>query len=417
MTWLPTSERNPRTEGLMTLTTSGATVVDAEQLYEASRHAIALTVDDLWPGRNVVLGPQCPSVTSYVCPVTVDGEELYAKYSWLSSSLVSILHGARGTLDEVLEAQPAYIRSADSVTRREYQHLEALREIGRPRVAETAGFRAGVLFTRSVPGMTIAEEIAVRPWDTSALLDTVLLSLRELHSEAGAGYLRGTWPINERNIVDVFCRKFKGPAAAGYVAGLGRDSGLDEDERLVVVDLVANAVRRLLRLATALSPRQRTAVFGDLKPEHVYLGGHRLTFIDPALQWASGPQVDVAKVCGRTLLLALCHHELRAEQQITQGVMATLNRHVAALPKAQRTDRLREVMILWLMDTMNYLTSCLSAPSGFPLSAHQRTLVSHGLRVATVADRASGLLIGSMTGVGLIDAIFSEVEHTAWDLR
>ncbi|MFH9197203.1 hypothetical protein ACH4KO_06795 [Streptomyces anulatus] len=89
----------------MTLTTSGDTAVNAERLYEASRRAITLAVDDLWPGRGAVLGPQCPSVTSYVCSVTVDGEAMYAKYSWLGSSLVSILRGARGTWDEVLEAQ------------------------------------------------------------------------------------------------------------------------------------------------------------------------------------------------------------------------------------------------------------------------------------------------------------------------
>ncbi|WDG29404.1 hypothetical protein N7925_14105 [Streptomyces sp. CA-278952] len=401
----------------MTLTTSGDTAMKAEQLYEASRRAITLTADDLWPGRGAVLGPQCPSVTSYVCSVTVDGEEMYAKYSWLGSSLVSILRGARGTWDDVLEAQHSYTRSADLVTRREYQHLEFLRELGRPRVCEGATFRAGVLFTKAVPGTTVAEEITARPWDTAALLDSVLLSLKELHGDQGARYLRGAWPINERNIVDVFLRKFNGPAVAGYVVGLGRDSGLPENERLAVVGLIESAVRRLLRLTTAIPARHRTAVFGDLKPEHVILGGHRLTFIDPALQWAAGPQPDVAKLCGRTLMLALCHHELRVERQITQGGLDTLSRYFAGMPKTDRVDRLREVMVLWLMDTTNYLTSCLSAPSGFPLSAHQRTLMSQGRRIATVVDRVSGLLIGSMTGLGLIDAIFNEVEHTTLDLR
>ncbi|MFD7745540.1 hypothetical protein ACFV2V_02230 [Streptomyces sp. NPDC059698] len=401
----------------MTLTTSGATVVDSEELYAASRRVIALAVDDLWPDRNVVIGPQSPSITSYVCPVTVDGVELFAKYGWLSTSLVSILRGARGTMAKVMEVQEPYTRSRDSVTRREYQHLEALREIGRPRVADTAGFRAGVLLTHAVPGTTIAEEIIARPWDTSALLDTVLVSLRDLHSEAGAGYLRGAWPIDERNIVDIFRRKFTGPNGPGYIAELGCDSGLEEAERLTVVDLVGNTVRRLWRLAVALPSRQQTAVFGDLKPEHVFLGSHRLTFIDPALQWAAGPQPDMAKLCGRALLLALDHHELRAEQQIMQGVMTSLNRYFAALPKAQRADALRETMILLLMDTTNYLASCLSAPPGCPLSVSQRTLLSQGCRVAQVVERASGLLIGSMTGPDLIDAIFSEVEHTTWGRR
>ncbi|RUP63549.1 hypothetical protein SSPNP10_34620 [Streptomyces sp. NP10] len=107
----------------MTLTTSGETAVSAPLLYEASRRAIAQAAEDLWPGRGAVLGPQCPGVTSHVCQVQVDGEELYAKYSWLSSSLVSILRGARGAWAEVQEAQEPYVKSVDLVTRRELQHL------------------------------------------------------------------------------------------------------------------------------------------------------------------------------------------------------------------------------------------------------------------------------------------------------
>ncbi|MEV8007259.1 hypothetical protein AB0P10_31980 [Streptomyces parvus] len=400
----------------MALTTSGETVVNTEKLYEASRRAIALAAEDLWPGRAAVLGAQCPSVTSYVCQVLVEGQDLYAKYSWLNSSLVSILRGARGSWEDVQEAQEPYVKSVDLVTRREFQHLEFLRELGRPRVCETAGLRGGVLFSRAASGATVAEELAVRPWDTGPLLESVLLSLRELHGEEGTRYLRRAWPIDERSIVDVFLRKFKGPAAARYVAELGRGRFL-EDERLAVVALVETAVRRLLRIRTAIRRRQRTAVFGDLKPEHVYLSGHRLTFIDPALQWAAGPETDVAKLFGRTMLLGLCHHELRAERQITRGVVAALNRHYRGLQRGNRTDLLREVMILWLMDTVNILSTCLSAPAGFPLAANQEALVSQARRIATIAERVSGLLVGSTPGFDLLDTVFNEVETTALDLR
>ncbi|MFJ2116162.1 hypothetical protein ACIOEX_30470 [Streptomyces sp. NPDC087850] len=51
-------------------------------------------VEALWPDRQVVLGPRCPSVTSYVRRVTVDDEELIAKYGRLGMSLMSILRGA-----------------------------------------------------------------------------------------------------------------------------------------------------------------------------------------------------------------------------------------------------------------------------------------------------------------------------------
>ncbi|MEV4879840.1 hypothetical protein [Streptomyces cyaneofuscatus] len=401
----------------MTLTTSGATVVSAPVLYEASRRAITLAAEDLWPGRGAILGPQCPSVTSYVCQVRLSGQELYAKYGWLSASLVSVLRGARGTWADVQEAQDPYVKSADLLTRREYQHLEFLQELGRPRVGEPVGLNGGVLFTRAVAGTTVAEELAARPWDTEVLLDSVLLCLGELHCEAGAGYLRQAWPIAERSILDVFARKFRGPAAARYIADLGRDSLILEDERAAVVDLLGNAVRRLLRLTGAVRPRQRAAVFGDLKPEHVYLSGHRLTFIDPALQWAAGPEPDVAKLVGRTLLLGLCHHELRAERQITEGVVAVLSRHAQSHRPCDRAERLREVMVLWLMDTVNILSTCLSASADFPLTSSQQVLVSQARRIAAVVERVSGLLVGSASGLSLLDAVFHEVEHTAPDPR
>ncbi|MFB8124662.1 hypothetical protein ACFVG1_32485 [Streptomyces bacillaris] len=402
----------------MALTTSGATVVSAPLLYEASRRAIAQAAEKVWPGRGAVLGPQCPSVTSYVCQVGVEGEELYAKYTWLSSSLVSILRGARGSWADVQGEQGPYVRSADLVTRREHQHLGFLQELGRPRVGEPVGLRDGVLFTRAVTGTTVAEELTVRPWDTETVLRSVLLCLGELHCEAGAGYLRRSWPITERGIPDVFARKFRGPSAARYVADLGRDRLIAEGERAAIVDLLGTAVRRLLRLTGAIRPRQRCAVFGDLKPEHVYLtSGHRMTFIDPALQWAAGPEPDVAKLFGRTLLLGLCHHELRAEQQITEGVMAALGRHGKGLRPRDQADRLREVMVLWLMDTVNILSTCLSAPSDFPLTSSQQVLVSQARRIAAVVERVSGLLIGSASGPGLLDGVFHEVEHTALDLR
>ncbi|WP_411082548.1 hypothetical protein [Streptomyces sp. cmx-18-6] len=391
--------------------------MSAPLLFEASRRAIAQAAEDLWPGRGAVLGPQCPGVTSYVCQVQVDGQELYAKYSWLSSSLVSILRGARGAWADVQEAQEPYVRSADLVTRREYQHLEFLQQLGRPRVCEPIGLSGGVLFTRAVAGKTVAEELAEHPWDTEALLNSVLLCLGELHCEAGAGYLRRSWPIAERSIMDVFARKFRGPDAARYVAALGQDRQPLKDDRAAVVDLLGNAVRRLLRLTGAIRPRQRAAVFGDLKPEHVYLTGPRLTYIDPALQWSAGPEPDVAKLFGRTLLLGLCHHELRAERQITEGVLSALSRYGQGLRPRDRAERLREVMVLWLMDTVNILSTCLSAPAELPLTGKQQVLVSQARRIAAVVERVSGLLVGSASGLSLLDAVFHEVEHTALDLR
>ncbi|WNI31512.1 hypothetical protein OG322_22745 [Streptomyces sp. NBC_01260] len=401
----------------MTLTTSENTAVSAALLHTASQRAIARSVEELWPDKEIVLGPQCPSITSYVCRVTVDHEELFAKYSWLGLSLVSILRGAGGTWQEVQDAQLAYVQSPDLLTVREAQNLDSLRRIGRPRVCETAGLHGGVLLTRIADGTSLADEMAARPWETGSLLDAVLLSLGDLHSPARAEHLRGTAQISERSVVGVFRRKFNGLSTTAYLRALGQDSGLPERERQEVVELVQGTVSRLLRMGSAVSSRRGTVVFGDLKPEHVFIDGARLTFIDPAMQRAAGPQPDIAKLTGRTLLLAIGHPEPQSGRQIMQGVASTLARHVASLPEQKRAARLREVLVLWLMDTVSILSTCLSAPPGLPLAPHQQTLIARARTVAGLVDRVSALLVGSMAGPRLLDAVFSEVEHNTKGAR
>ncbi|MBO0918087.1 hypothetical protein [Streptomyces laculatispora] len=397
----------------MTLTTSENMVL----LHTASRRAIARAVEDLWPDKEIALGPQCPSVTSYVRRVTVDGEELIAKYSWLGLSLVSILRGAGGTWEEVQEAQRAYVQRPDLLTVREAQNLDSLRKLGCPRVCETAGLHGGVLLTRIAAGTPLADELAARPWETGALLDAVLLALGDLHGPAGAECLRGAAQIGERSVVGVFRRKFNGLSTNSYLRALGRDSGFPEHERQEVVELVQGTVWRLLRMGSAVSSRRDTVVFGDLKPEHVFIDGARLNFIDLAVRWAAGPHPDVAKLTDRALLLAVGHPEPQAGRRIVQGVASTLARHVASLPEQKRAARLREVLVLWLMDTVSILSTCLSAPPGLPLAPHQQSLVAQARTVAGVVDRVSALLVGSMAGSRLLDAVFSEVEHNARGAR
>ncbi|MEU9201932.1 phosphotransferase [Streptomyces sp. NPDC048332] len=401
----------------MTLTTSEKTAVDAALLHAASQQMITRAVEEAWPDKDVVLGPQCPSVTSYVCRVTVDGEEVIAKYSWLGMSLVSILRGAGGTWEEVQEAQRTYVESSDLLTGREARNLDFLRKLGRPRVCGTAGLHRGVLLTRIVPGRPLADELASRPRETGALLGAVLGALGELHRPGGAECLREAAPIGERSVVGVFRRKFNGPSTSAYLRSLGQDCGLQEHERQEVIDLMRTAVRRLLRMAGSISSSQDAVVFGDLKPEHVFLDGPSLTFIDPAVQWAAGPEPDIAKLTGRTLLLAVGHPEPRAGREIVQGVASTLARHIAGLPEYERSARLREVLVLWLMDTVSILSTCLSAPPGLPLAPHQQALVAQARTVAGVVDRVGAFLVGSMAGSRLLEAVFSEVEHTAGSPR
>ncbi|MFJ5847284.1 hypothetical protein [Streptomyces sp. NPDC092903] len=171
-----------------------------------------------------------------------------------------------------------------------------MRKLGRPRVCETSGLYGGVLLTRIVSGKPLADELASHPWETGDdLLDAVLVSLGGLHGPAGAACLRGAASIGERSVVGVFRRKFNGLSANSYLRTLGQGSGLPEHERQEIIELVQNAVWRLLRLSGAISSRKSTAVFGNLKPEHVDLDG-------------------------RALLLALGHPDTRAGQQIVQGL-------------------------------------------------------------------------------------------------
>lgn len=108
------------------------------------------------------------------------------------------------------DAQRAYVHSPDLLTGREERNLELLRNLGSPRVCETAGVHSGVLFTRVAGGTPLGDVLAARPWETSALLDGVLLALRGLHGPVGAECLRRVAPIGERSVVGVFRRKFNG---------------------------------------------------------------------------------------------------------------------------------------------------------------------------------------------------------------
>lgn len=400
----------------MTITTETGQL-DVAALRAATQEIITQAVTKRWPEKEVVFGPQCPSVTSYVCRVMVDGEVLIAKYSWLGMSLVSILRGAAGPWANVLEAQRAYVASADLLTAREAKNLRFLRRLGRPRVCKTAGLCDGVLLTRVVPGTTLADELSARPWDTAALLDQVLVELRGLHGPAGTEVLRDAASITERSVTGVFRRKFGGPSSADYLRSLGEDSGLPEFECQQVSALLQTAVRRLLRIAAGLLTRRDTVVFGDLKPEHVFMTGSRLRFIDPAMQWAAGPEPDVAKFLGRAILLAISHPNPAAGRQIVHGVASTLDHYVGVQPEHEQQRRLREVLVLWLMDTVSILSTCLSAPPGLPLATHQASLVAQARVVAGIVDRVSALLVGSMSGARLLDRAFAEVEAAAGSVR
>lgn len=253
--------------------------------------------------------------------------------------------------------------------------------------------------------------MTARPGETGALLNSALAAPEGLHGPRGAQLLGASKPIDERSVAVVFRRKFNGLSADTYLGRLGQDCGLPEAMRLEVVELVRHTVWRLLRMSGGLSSRRDTAVYGDLKPEHVFFDGPRLHFIDPALQWTAGPEPDTAKLASRSLFLALGHPDPRAIQQMVQGIASFLALNTAPSAGRQRAERLRDVLVLWLMDTVNILTTCLSAPAGLPLAPHQQTLAHQVYTVAVLVDRVSALLVGSMAGPRLLDVVLCEVEH------
>lgn len=330
---------------------------------------------------------------------------------------MSVLRGAGGPWSKVLEAQRAYVRSREGLTAREAHQLEVLRRLGRPSVSETVGLRGGVLLTRAVAGTTVADAMEDRPEETGALLDAALTALKDLHGPAGTQCLRGTAPIAERSIAGVFRRKFSGPRTAGYLAALGQGRGLPQARLAETIELVWAAVRRMLDLVPVTPPGRGTVIYGDLKPEHIYFDGPRMRFIDPAVQWAAGPEPDIAKLAGRSLLLAIGHRSPQAAHQIVAGVSSTLARRTPARAPRERLAWLREVIALWLMDTVNILSTCLTAPPELPLTCHQQALVDQALTVAGVVERVSALLVGSTSATRLLDAALAEVEHAAGGAR
>ena len=79
-----------------------------EQLFGYAAEQIAVAAGELWPGEWLQLAEHVPSVTGYVQRVETGGRTLFAKYSYMGTSLVSVLRGRCGDWDRVRAAQRAY---------------------------------------------------------------------------------------------------------------------------------------------------------------------------------------------------------------------------------------------------------------------------------------------------------------------
>jgi hypothetical protein len=392
-------------------------VPDAGEVFAFAAQEIAAAAAGLWQRSDIDLGDHVPSVTGYVRRIHVDGRPLYAKYSVLGVSLVSLLRGACGPWTQARARQQAYVRRADALMDREAAQLRLLARASRPRVCPVAGLERGVLFTESVTGPTLADLLLQRPRETAALLEAAFGELHQLHRPAASRLLNPADVIGERSIRGTFQRKFNGLSGPAYLDRLGADRRTPDEQHLVVGQL-RRTVARLHRLpSTGLPPAaQRVPAYGDLKPEHVLfpdqLSGQPV-FLDPGLLLAT-PVVDAAKLISRTvLLLAAARPGPHNGEATAYGVGAFAAARMDVLPAPARRAWLRELLVLWLMDSVNILTTYLSAPAGLPLPAQGAVLVKRAVDLCRITDRISAELAAGTDAYAVWDSALEQARAVA----
>lgn len=358
-----------------------------EQLFSYADEQIAVAAGELWPGEWLQLGEHVPSATGYVRRIEVGSRTLFAKYSYLGTSLVSVLRGRCGDWNLMRAAQRAYATSPGSLLEREAAQLSLLYRLGQPRVPRVAGFRHGVLFTEVVAGATLAQLLCDEPRRTADLLGRTWVELRRLHRAEVAQRFNRSVSIEERSIEGTFVRKFTDIGTSVYLDRLVAEWHAGPGKHDDLVALLRRVVTRLARLP-AMPPATVASVlvYGDLKPEHVLFEYHavasdRPVFIDPGLLRARDT-VDAAKLVSRTILL-LIGFRPRSSKAIGDGLAAFVDDQIQALPAIARREWLCELMLLWLMDTVNILTTYLSAPAELSLPAHARAALSQAQTVGT----------------------------------
>ncbi|OIJ89649.1 hypothetical protein BIV24_19780 [Streptomyces colonosanans] len=325
----------------------------------------------------------------------------------LGVSLVSLLRGSCGPWSDVRQAQEDYVRRPDSLLVREAEQLKILAGLSRPRVCAAAGLRKGVLFTEPVTGPSLGELLIERPSDTWELLAFPFAELRALHRPGASRRLDPRGAIGARSIAGTFLRKFNGLSGTCYVNLLGAER-CEPGPREDVIGMVRRSVARLRGLRMALPGAEgMTLVYGDLKPEHILFPEgfkERPVMLDPGLLRAS-PMVDVAKLISRTVLFLAAHRPgSQTAGQIIAGIDAFADTRVRALSLQERATWRRGVLTLWLMDTVNILSTYLSAPAALPLPALGMALVGQAVPVCSLVDEVSAALSDKTT------------KHGAWDL-
>ncbi|MFE5302149.1 hypothetical protein [Streptomyces sp. NPDC056632] len=340
----------------------------------------------VWPGAEVVPGPVTPSVTSYVQRLNVDGRDLYAKVSVCGVSLVSLLRGACGDLGTVRARQAAYLVSPGSLMEREAAQLRTLAGPAGLGTAALAGYGRGVLFTEPVPGPTLTDLIAAEPGRTRELLGLVVRDVAEGLAREGVAEAVDSAPIRERGIPGTFARKFNGLSGGIYL----RQTGHGE-----VLDTVVTRLRRTRRIPPATAG---TVVFGDLKPEHATFPvvGGRPVYLDPGLMRGHAV-ADTAKLVSR-MVLGMVAGRPAAAGVVLSGLDSFVKASARRVPAQERAAWLRDLVLLIFMDTLNILTTYVTAPADLPLSSHAAGVRDHAREVADLLDRATAPLLALEDG-------------------
>ncbi len=380
---------------------AAGTTPSVEHVFGYATEQIMVATEQLWPGDAARLLEHVPSVTSYVCRIQVGHRSLYAKYSYLGSSLVSVLRGRCGDWNQVRAAQLSYVRTPGSLLAREAVQLRFLDRLWRPRACRVVGYRLGALFTEPARGVTLAQMLREDPSRTPELLECTWQELGGLHSAKVPHRFARSVAIEERGIAATFARKFPDQLAV-------KRHGAGERGEWATLCRVVERLNRL-RATAVEATAWPVLVYGDLKPEHVAFerDTDRPVFLDPALLPAH-VTVDAAKLISRTVLFLIgSQPDSLARQAVCDGVAAFVDRRARQVPATARMQWLRELVTLWLMDTVNILTTYRCAPAELPMPAHAKAVLSRAPAVLTLVDEVSAkLAAGADPHVACILALY-----------
>ncbi|MFF4531514.1 hypothetical protein ACFY1P_19870 [Streptomyces sp. NPDC001407] len=363
--------------------TAGSRAIAAAEVFGYADEKIKQAAAEMWPGGTVRLGQHMPSVTAYVRRLTVDGRPLYAKVSLLGMSLVSVLRGTAGDWAQVRAAQAAYQGSPGTLLEREARGLAILQEAG-VRACLVAGFSGGVLFTEPVTGPTLADLLAKDPHQTGELMTRAVVELAGLQQPAVARAVDEA-AITERGIGSTFDRKFNGISGPTYLCKAGQTG-----------EVLSTVVLRLRRLRPAPAAGHRPVIYGDLKPDHVVFpdgADGRPVFLDPGLG-RGRPQTDAAKLISRTVLgLIASSPDLVAADATATGIEEFADALTDDLAPDERAQWLRHLVVLWLMDTTNILSTYLTCPADLPLPEHAGKLTARAETVCSLLETTTASLL------------------------